>query len=139
MINRVCVRRGIPWVFAAAGESYGLMMNILPGETPCLACIFEDADREALGQACGKAMLPAITHVMASLQVSQVIKILVGDDDYSKDLIYVDVWDLLLEKISVTGPQRGCRVCGGLRGEGLAISGNWSRRISPQPPAPVPW
>jgi adenylyltransferase/sulfurtransferase len=112
LINRICVRRGIPWVFAAAGESCGLMMNILPGETPCLACIFGNPGREAPGQACGKAMLPAITHVVASLQVGQAIKVLLGDNDYSRDLIYVDAWGPHLERINVRGPQGACRVCG---------------------------
>lgn len=113
-INRVCVKRGIPWVFAAVAESYGLTMNIVPGETPCFACVFGNPGRGISGQRQEKGVLPAITHVVASLQVGQAIRLLLGDGSYNRGLLYVDAWEPVLEKIEVRGPQRGCRVCDGV-------------------------
>ena len=112
LINRTCVKRGIPWVFAAVMESYGLTMNIVPGETPCFACIFGNPGRGTSGQGQEKGLLPAITHVVASLQVGQAIRLLLGNGSYNRGLLYIDAWEPVLERIMVKGPQGACRVCG---------------------------
>jgi len=113
LINRICVKRGIPWVFAAVMESYGLTMNFVPGETPCFACIFGNPGRRTSGQRQEKGVLPAITHVVASLQVGQAIRILLGEGSYSRGLLYIDAWEPVLERAAVRSPERGCRICGG--------------------------
>lgn len=59
-----------------------------------------------------KGVLPAITHVVASLQASPAMRILVGAGDYSRDLVYMDAWAPSLERISVRGPRGKCQVCG---------------------------
>ena len=112
LINRICVKRSIPWVFAAVMESYGLTMNIVPGETPCFACLFGKPGRGTSGRRYEKGVLPAITHVVASLQVGQAIKLLLGDANYSKGLFYIDAWEPLLERLVVKSPERGCSICG---------------------------
>jgi len=43
LINDYCVSRGIPWIYSAAVGSYGATMNVMPGKTACLACLFPDA------------------------------------------------------------------------------------------------
>jgi molybdopterin/thiamine biosynthesis adenylyltransferase len=116
-INRICVRHTIPWIFAAVSDSSGLMMNIVPGETPCFACVFGNPDSQASNQGRReeRKLLPSITSVVAALQVSQAIRLLLGDDGYSRDLLYVDVWKPLLKKASLVKRPRGvaaCRVCG---------------------------
>src|SRR5256714_15223317 len=45
LINDYCLQQSRPWIYAAAVGSYGVTMNILPGETACLACIFPAAPR----------------------------------------------------------------------------------------------
>lgn len=112
LINKVCVRRGIPWIFATVMESCGLTMNIVPGETPCFACIFGNPGYGAPSQGEEKGLLPAITHIVASIQVGQAIKLLLRDSSYSRDLLYIDAWEPFLERIAVRGSQGACRVCG---------------------------
>lgn len=112
-INEVCVRQGIPWVFAAVDETYGLAMTIVPGQTPCFYCVFGEP-LHLSGPVCGnKAMLGAATHIVAAIQVSQAVRLLLGDDHYTRGLLYVDAWDLRLESIKVRRLPGGCRVCGG--------------------------
>lgn len=111
LINRICVKRSIPWVFAAVMESYGLTMNIVSGETPCFACIFGNPGRRTAGQRYEKGVLPAITHIVASFQVSQAIKILLKDGSYNKGLLYIDAWEPLLERLAMKSPEKGCRIC----------------------------
>jgi molybdopterin/thiamine biosynthesis adenylyltransferase len=116
-INQICVRHTIPWIFAAVSGSSGLMMNIVPGETPCFACIFGNPDSQASnpGRKGESELLLPITTVVAALQVGQAIRLLLGDDGYTKDLLYVDVWKPLLKKTALVKRPRGmgaCSVCG---------------------------
>src|SRR5450755_42023 len=40
LINDYAVEQGRPWIYAAAVGAYAVTMNVVPGETACLACIF---------------------------------------------------------------------------------------------------
>lgn len=111
LINSACLRRGISWVFGAVLESYGLTMNIVPGETPCFVCTFGPPMGYSGESGCGTRCLAAATHVVASLQVSQALQLLL-DGGYSRGLVYVDAWEPALERIEVRSPQQGCPACG---------------------------
>src|SRR5258707_281591 len=45
LINDFAVSRALPWIYTAAVASYAVTMNVLPGETACLACIFPESPR----------------------------------------------------------------------------------------------
>src|SRR5207244_865462 len=36
LINDYCVKNSLPWIYAAAVGSYGVTLNIIPGQTACL-------------------------------------------------------------------------------------------------------
>src|SRR5271170_6312535 len=40
LLNDYAIEQGRPWIYAAAVGAYAATMNILPGETACLACLF---------------------------------------------------------------------------------------------------
>ena len=40
LINDFAVKTSLPWIYTAAVGSYGITMNVLPGKTACLACLF---------------------------------------------------------------------------------------------------
>src|SRR5216683_4946735 len=42
LVNDYAVKHSLPWIYAGAVGSYGITMNVLPGQTACLACIFPD-------------------------------------------------------------------------------------------------
>src|SRR5580704_16994753 len=42
LINDFAVKNSVPWIYTAAVGSYGVTLNVLPGRTACLACIFSD-------------------------------------------------------------------------------------------------
>jgi len=50
LINDFAVKHGKPWIYAAAVGSYAVTMNIIPGETACLACIFPTPARGDRGK-----------------------------------------------------------------------------------------
>src|SRR5579863_4451778 len=43
LINDFAVKHSLPWIYTAAVGSYAVTLNILPGETACMACIFPDS------------------------------------------------------------------------------------------------
>ena len=43
LINDVAVKLNKPWVYGGCIGSHGQTMTILPGQTPCLRCVFEAA------------------------------------------------------------------------------------------------
>jgi molybdopterin/thiamine biosynthesis adenylyltransferase len=45
LINDYAVECSIPWIYSAAVGSYGVTLNVLPGQTACLACLFPDSPR----------------------------------------------------------------------------------------------
>jgi len=112
VINETCVKLHIPWIFAAVLENCGLMMNIVPGVTPCFACVFSRPSRRSGKKNC-KGGLASVTHVVASLQVGQAYRLLLGDDGYSRGLVYVDAWEPSLEKVQIADCREGCPTCGG--------------------------
>ncbi len=111
LINSACLRGNIPWIFGAVMESYGLTMNVVPGETPCFVCTFGPPMPHLGGNGPGPRCLAAATHVVASLQVSQALRLLL-DGGYSRGLVYVDAWEPGLDKIEVKSPSEGCPACG---------------------------
>jgi molybdopterin/thiamine biosynthesis adenylyltransferase len=111
LINGACLKQSISWIFAAVLESYGLTMNVVPGETPCFVCTFGPPARRSR-RSNGKGCLAAATHAVASLQVGQALRLLLGDSGYSRGLMYVDAWEPCLEKLEIKSPPEGCPACG---------------------------
>src|SRR5947209_2919721 len=103
LINDVAVKTGKPWVYGGSIGSHGQTMTILPGETPCLRCVFEAAPAPGEAATCETAgVLSPIVNIVASFQAAEAFKILTGrKEQISRDLIYVDVWDNIQRRIKI--------------------------------------
>lgn len=113
LLNDACVKLGKTWIYGAAVSSYGTTMTIIPGETPCLRCIFEDMPDAGSSPTCDTAgvIMPIIATVSA-VQVSEAIKLLVGDRDaLHGSLMQFDVWQNDFRKIKLGGPNPDCPTC----------------------------
>jgi adenylyltransferase/sulfurtransferase len=94
-------------------------MTIVPGETPCLRCVFEQMPEPGSGPTCDTAgvVLPIVS-IIGSIQSSEAMKLLVGDlTSLHRSLVRVDVWDFQFTRLdlaSFTDRER-CPACG--RGE----------------------
>jgi molybdopterin/thiamine biosynthesis adenylyltransferase len=74
IVNKACVAEGIPFIHGGVHGLFGEVTTILPGRTPCLACIFpEFPNRELELPVFG--VTPAL---IAILQVMEAIKLLAG-------------------------------------------------------------
>jgi len=74
IVNKACVAEGIPLIHGGVHGLFGEVTTIIPGKTPCLACIFPEVpERKALFPVFG--VTPAL---IAILQVTEAIKLLAG-------------------------------------------------------------
>jgi molybdopterin/thiamine biosynthesis adenylyltransferase len=111
LINDYAVSRGRPWVYGAAVGSYGISMAVAPGKTACLRCVYPDPPPGAQPTCETAGVLGSLTALVASLQVSEGIKILCGADP-SRKITTVDVWTGEIRQISEPGPDPQCPACG---------------------------
>jgi molybdopterin-synthase adenylyltransferase len=114
----------LPWIYAAAVGAYAATMNILPGETACLACLFPSPP-SGLVETCDTAgILNTAVNLAASIQVTEALKYLTGArDSMRRTLLAWDLWQNDHSEISAATPRPGCEVCQArdfahLRGEG---------------------
>ena len=111
LINDAAVKLGIPWVYGAVIGTYGLTMNIIPGVTPCLGCLFDAPPPAGEVETCATAgILAPVAAIISALQATEAIKILIGSPDVRRGLLQVDAWDGEME---LTAPARrqDCRTC----------------------------
>lgn len=122
LLNDVCVKHTKTWIYGAAVSSYGTTMTIIPGETPCLRCIFEEMPEAGSSPTCDTAgvIMPIIASVSA-VQVTETIKLLVGNRDaLHGSLLQIDIWQNDWRKIKLAGPNPECKTCGNRDFEYLA-------------------
>jgi adenylyltransferase/sulfurtransferase len=114
LLNDACVKLGKTWIYGAAVSSYGTTMTIIPGETPCLRCIFEEMPDAGSSPTCDTAgvIMPIIATISA-VQVSEAMKLIVGDlGALHGSLMQFDVWQNDWRKIKLGETNPDCRTCG---------------------------
>lgn len=94
LVNDACVKHGRPWIYGGAIGATGMAMAILPGETPCLRCVFPaDQPAAALATCETAGVLGAIVTVVAAVQWTEAVKVLVGDREHlGRGLATFDLW-----------------------------------------------
>jgi adenylyltransferase/sulfurtransferase len=112
LINDFAVKHGKPWIYAAAVAAYGVTMNILPGETACLACVFP-APPEGTVETCDTAgILNSAVNLVGSIQATEAIKFLVGArKEMRRTLLSFDLWSNDRGEIAAARPRPGCQAC----------------------------
>ena len=114
LLNDACVKQGSTWIYGAAVSSYGTTMTIIPGETPCLRCIFDEMPDAGSSPTCDTAgvIMPIIATISAT-QVAEALKILVGDTgSLHRSLMQFDVWANDRQRIKLGEPNPDCKTCG---------------------------
>jgi len=115
LVNDYAVKNSLPWIYAAAVGSYGATLNVLPGKTACLACIFPDTPRGMVETCETSGILNTAVNLVASIAATEAVKLLVGGDaaeKLRKTLWSYDVWTNEHAEIAAAKPRVGCRACG---------------------------
>ncbi len=124
LLNDYAVEQGKPWIYAAAVGSYAVTMNIVPGETACLACIFAEPPGGTVETCDTAGILNSAVNLAASIEVTEALKWMVGArEKMRRTLLSCDVWSNEWSEVAAGSPRGDCAVCGErdfahLRGEG---------------------
>ncbi len=113
LINDFAMKNSLPWIYTAAVGSYGVTLNVLPGRTACLACLFPDAPRGAVETCETSGILNSAVNLAASVAATEALKLLVGAEDrLRRTLLSFDVWRNDRAEVAADRPRAGCRACG---------------------------
>src|SRR5919199_6803109 len=113
LLNDACVKHGVPWVYAAAIGAYGTTFPVLPGETPCLRCVFAESPPPGTLPTCDTAgvLAPAVG-VVANLAATEALKLLVGArEQLNRALVWLDVWENAFHRLELGAPNADCPTC----------------------------
>jgi len=113
LVNDACVKHRINWIYGAAVGSYGVTMTILPHQTPCLRCVFEEAPPAASAPTCDTSgVIMPIISVVSAVQVTEALKLLTGQpENLNKSLMQFDVWRNEWRRINPGPPAPDCPTC----------------------------
>jgi adenylyltransferase/sulfurtransferase len=114
LLNDYAVKLSRPWIYSAAVGSYAVTLNVLPGTTACLACIFPDSPRGMVETCETSGILNTAVNLVASVAASECMKMLLGDAALGKlrhTLWSHDVWTNDHSEIAAGKPRAGCRAC----------------------------
>jgi molybdopterin/thiamine biosynthesis adenylyltransferase len=113
IINDVCVKYNIPWVYCGVVSSYGMTMTIVPHRTPCLRCVFAEAPPPGTTATCDTAgILGPIVSVMAGIAAAEGIKLLVNKGERNSGIIHIDLWENSFNAFDSGSPRPDCPTCG---------------------------
>ncbi len=112
LLNDVCVKYARPWIYSGVIASYGVTMNIVPGDTPCLRCIFPEMPLPGTTPTCDTAgVLNGIVGAIAGVAATEALKLLLRSDKVSRAMFWMDVWENTSERIELPR-QPDCPSCG---------------------------
>lgn len=118
LLNDASIALGIPWIYGGCIGADGQSMTIIPGESPCLACLMsEGPPAPGTTATCDSAgILAPIINIIASIESTEAIKILSGNrDQVSQSLSVFDIWNNRSHQLSLASlksSRADCKVCG---------------------------
>ena len=113
LLNDYAVEQNKPWIYAGAVGSYAVTMNIVPGKTACLACIFPELPTGMVETCDTSGILNPAVNLAASLEAVEAIKWIVGAHDRMRQTLFsCDVWSNEISQIDTSHPCARCTVCG---------------------------
>ena len=94
LINDLAVKTRRPWIYGAVIGATGLCMTIIPHDTPCLRCVFEQAPPPEMNPTCDTVgVLASAVNIVAGLQAVEALKLLTGRaEEVNRHLVHLDVW-----------------------------------------------
>ena len=115
-INDAAIKLNKPWVYGGAVGVEGMTMTIIPGETPCLRCVFEQSPGPGEVGTCETAgVLGPIVGIVASFQATEALKILAGKPEtINRELYMLNIWENTSRRVKIAplkGRKGKCPCC----------------------------
>jgi molybdopterin/thiamine biosynthesis adenylyltransferase len=139
LINRVCVKRKIPYIFGAGIGMEGNLSVFTPPETPCLECVLPNLSDNELLKCDTRGVLGATTGIIGSMQAFEAIKVLTGVGQPLKGkLMICDFTDMSFTTVDLVS-RPNCDACKGtlppqLRERLVWLCGQNTANINPETP-----
>lgn len=115
LLNDWAVATGTPWIYGACVGARGMTAVIVPGETPCLRCLFPDPPPPGSGETCDTAgIIGPAADLVAALQAAEALKILTGSSGaVRRTLLAVELWPFRLVELGgdAPAPDPACPAC----------------------------
>lgn len=112
LLNDACVKYQRPWIYSGVIASYGVTMNILPGDTPCLRCVFPAMPLPGTTPTCDTAgVLNGIVGTISGIASTETLKILLKSEKTSRAMLWMDLWENTMERLELPR-QPDCPTCG---------------------------
>jgi len=111
LLNDVCIKLNLSWVYGGASGAAGSTMTIVPGKTPCLRCVINHAPPPGTMPSCDtEGVLGAITGIIASMESAEALKLLTGHAP-GGSLLIIDLWEREFHDVKVER-RPDCPACG---------------------------
>jgi adenylyltransferase/sulfurtransferase len=113
LINDVCTKLKLPWIYAGVVGGNGMTMTFMPGQGPCFRCVFPEAPPAGLNPTCDTAgILESAAAVLSGFQCVEALKILSGNPAaLKKGLLHVDVWERQFLSLDPGAKREDCPCC----------------------------
>ncbi|MBX5449270.1 ThiF family adenylyltransferase [Thermogemmatispora sp.] len=122
LLNDACVKYRRPWIYSGVIAAHGVTMNILPGETACLRCVFPELPPPGSTPTCDTAgVLNGIVSMISGIAATEALKILLNSPLISRALLVADLWENTFERLELPR-QADCPTCAFGRFEFLTAS-----------------
>jgi adenylyltransferase/sulfurtransferase len=122
LLNDAAVRLDRPWVYGACVGTEGRVMTVIPGQSPCLRCLFErPPDPGELPTCDTVGVLGSVAALVAAWQATAAIQVLSGAAPTAgRQLLVIDAWAWKVRSIALSDARRAdCPCCAGRRFEFL--------------------
>ncbi|MBO9129177.1 thiazole biosynthesis adenylyltransferase ThiF [Bacillus sp. 165] len=113
IINDMCQKYKVPWIYGACVGSYGITFTIIPDQTPCLHCLLKHVPMGNTTCDTAGIISPAVNMVV-SYQTAEALKLLVEDYEALRGtLVSFDLWKNQHASVKVTKVKKdSCPSCG---------------------------
>jgi molybdopterin/thiamine biosynthesis adenylyltransferase len=112
LLNDACLAAGVPWIYGGVLGAVGVTLTVLPGDGPCLRCVFPDPPPPGTLPTCEtQGVIGPAPVVIGALQAVEACKLLLGAPDLRRELTFVDVWEGSLRAVRVERAA-ACPACG---------------------------
>ncbi len=113
LMNDYAVKNSLPWIYTAAVGSYAITMNVIPGETACLSCVFPQSPGGMVETCETAGILNSAVNFAASVAATEALKLLIGaKEQLRRTLLSYDLWRNERAEVSAASPRPDCRTCG---------------------------
>lgn len=109
VLNRACVRKGIPMVEAAMNGMEGYLFNVIPRAASCLHCVYPEDDPG--WEESGFPVLGAVSGMLGCMMALEAIKLLTGyGNPLLSEMLVFNTMDMEFKKVKARRNEE-CEVC----------------------------